>query len=730
MGSDQPDWIGRELRLLAEADAVLASSLEESTRLQAVAQLVVPTLADWCAIDLYDQDTLRPVAIAHANPARLDLLGELRRRYPPGPEDWQSDWEALRTGVPQLTTELPESLLEVYARDDRHLELLRALAPRSLMLVPLETGGAMLGLVTFGLAESGRRYGQDDLALAQELARRCALAIENGRLARAAQEVMQGWTESLAQLDTLLAAAPAGLAFLDRDLRYVRVNEALASLNGVSAEAHRGRAVAEIIPRLAPMVEPLMRRVLETGVPVLNLELRSKMADLPGEPHTWLASFYPVRARTSEILGLGVVVLEVTEQRRAEEARAQLALERVARAEAVADEARLHHLLEAVPDAIVTVDREGRIVLVNVQTERLFGYTREELLGKPVEVLVPERLREAHVRHREAYALSSYTRPMGVSAKLVGRRKEGGEFPIDISISPVESDGQLLVTAMVRDLSQRPVPDRGEWAFVATVAHELRNPLTTVRGYAQLMQQRGSYSERALDAIVAQADRLNRLVDDLLGAALLETERLRLRPSPVDLAELARACVRTAGGLTRRYRLLVEAPATMPPGSWDRGRLEQVLQNLLSNAIRYSPGGGDVVVRVEDLGSEARLSVRDQGIGIPPEALPRLFERFYRVEDAAAAGVQGLGLGLYVVRSLVEAHGGRLDVASTPGAGSTFTVTLPYEPGTPRATAAAGVEVSPPSQTTSPDEKEIVHDQRIVTLPFPQDWDKESEDGG
>lgn len=195
------------------------------------------------------------------------------------------------------------------------------------------------------------------------------------------------------------------------------------------------------------------------------------------------------------------------------------------------------------------------------------------------------------------------------------------------------------------------------------------------------MRRRGAYSEQATERIEAQVGLLERLIGDLSDVAGLQARRLELLPRRVDLGVLVRDCVDQVRRQDTSHVVQVAVPAGALEGTWDPERLSQVLQNLLANAIKYSPDGGTVAVTVEDLGDRAQVSIRDMGLGIPPEALPRLFDQFYRVEEHR--GAPGLGLGLYIARSLIEAHGGRIRAESEgPGQGSTFLFTLPYEPPT------------------------------------------------
>ncbi|MCC7104380.1 MAG: response regulator, partial [Chloroflexi bacterium] len=203
---------------------------------------------------------------------------------------------------------------------------------------------------------------------------------------------------------------------------------------------------------------------------------------------------------------------------------------------------------------------------------------------------------------------------------------------------------------------------------------------------AQLMQRREQYSERAVEAILGQTRQLERLIDDLLDITRASTGRLELQFADTDLLALAQNAVDEAQAPTSLHRVRLRAPHRPIRGAWDADRLGQVFRNLLSNAIKYSPAGGEIVVRVRPEATAATITVIDQGQGIPEEALPRLFDRFYRVAHGAGQA-SGLGLGLAITKTRVEAHGGRIEVASTLGQGSTFTVHLPYdgvgEPGAP-----------------------------------------------
>lgn len=355
-------------------------------------------------------------------------------------------------------------------------------------------------------------------------------------------------------------------------------------------------------------------------------------------------------------------------------------------------------LLESVPDAMVIMDQAGSITFANGHAERLFGYPRDELIGKPVELLLPARFRGMHRLHRGGYQSAPRARPMGLGLDLSGLHKDGGEFPAEISLAPVEVDGQPWVIAAVRDVTERrkteerarlwrkaqeEVRERDE--FLSVASHELRTPVTALQLQLQLLQRAARRSAELLPgdlgerfaSLERQTRRLSLLVNELLDVSRMRLGRVELRLEPLDLAELAREAAGHVEPELARSGSSLALDLQPVVGRWDRLRLEQVIANLLMNASKFGEGR-PIELRVEPGADGALLRVSDHGIGISTEQQERVFERFVRAVPAQNFG--GLGLGLYIARQLVEAHGGAIEVESAPGAGATFTVRLPLEP--------------------------------------------------
>jgi len=364
-----------------------------------------------------------------------------------------------------------------------------------------------------------------------------------------------------------------------------------------------------------------------------------------------------------------------------------------------ADE-RFRMALEAAPVAIILADHAGTIVMANAFTEKLLGYDRGELVGAALDRLVPERYRATHARHREGFRRDMRSRAMGAGRELFALRKDGSEVPVEIGLSPVLTERNSFVLAALTDVTDRrrireelvALKEKAEELnrmkdqFLASLSHELRTPINAIMGYAQLLAMDTLPEDRvahALDSIERNAKSQARLIDSLLDLSRIHVGNFELHVATLDLAAvLARAMDVVRPAADARGVQLELAPVPGIVGlQGDAERLQQVFWNLLANAVKFTPRGGRVTVRVERAANDVRIEIADSGRGIRAEFLPHVFERFAQGERSDATGEhRGLGLGLAIVSDLVQAHGGTVTAASPgPGHGSTFTVALPIE---------------------------------------------------
>jgi PAS domain S-box-containing protein len=398
---------------------------------------------------------------------------------------------------------------------------------------------------------------------------------------------------------------------------------------------------------------------------------------------------------------VGVSVSPVRDSNGAVIGAASIARDVVSRLKA---ERSFSRLVMAATDAMVIVDSRGRIVLVNERTERLFGYSAAELVGQPVEMLVPHQLRGSHVRQRNNFLAAPQIRQMGTGLELSGRRRDGTEFPIEISLAPIDTDEGSMASAAIRDITERVGAEhalaaardealaaaRVKSQFVAMVSHEIRTPMNGVIGLTALLLETPlqPVQKRYAEAIRSSGRALLTIINDILDFSKIEAGKIELIETDFELDNLIESAVQVAAEAGRGKDIEVACyyPPALPPAvRGDDGRLRQVLLNLLGNAVKFTEHG-EVTLLAHPAASapdgrpQATFTVTDTGIGIAPSDLRLLFQPFSQVDAATNRQFGGTGLGLTIARQLIELMGGHLDVRSQPVQGSQFSFTIPLTP--------------------------------------------------
>ncbi len=339
--------------------------------------------------------------------------------------------------------------------------------------------------------------------------------------------------------------------------------------------------------------------------------------------------------------------------------------------------------VEACPNSMVMTDGGGRIVFVNAETERLFDYPRHELIGQPIEILIAERLRSGHLQQRARFAHQPKPRRMGERNELQGRRRDRGEFPVEIGLNPIRTGEDLLVLSVISDISERKRVERLKDDFVSTVSHELRTPLTSIAGSLGLLigGAAGTLPEPAGRLIrIAQSNsqRLVRLINDILDIEKIESGQIAFQFKRLSARAVVEQVIEASRGFADGFHVPVRLDDDAASEVYaNSDRFAQVVTNLLSNAIKFSPPNGEVLVSVDQYEDSVRIAVRDHGQGIPKEFRPRIFEKFAQADASDARQKGGTGLGLSIVRQIIARLGGTVGFEDAIGGGTIFYVELP-----------------------------------------------------
>ena len=433
-------------------------------------------------------------------------------------------------------------------------------------------------------------------------------------------------------------------------------NSAAESLYGYTAAEAIGKEIGLIVPadRLAEHRAVLAKALREEAIEEMETVRLAK----DGRRIDVALSIRPIGRPSGKIVGVLKVTRDITTQKLTEE--------------------KFRLAVESCPSGMVIVDRFGKIVLVNGEIERLFGYGRDELLGRKIDLLVPESLRAQHILHRDSFTRHPEARRMGAGRDLFGRRKDGTEIPVEVGLNPIHTREGPLILSVIVDISERKRVERLKDDFVSTVSHELRTPLTSITASLGLLALPGhiamsEMAKRLVTIANSNSARLVRLINDILDVEKIEAGKLAFDIKRVGLRSIIEQTIEASKALADSTGVTLRLQQSDNFEVYaDADRLTQVITNLLSNAIKFSPQQAEVTVAIENRGEYVRTTVRDHGPGISAAFTPRLFEKFAQADASNARQKSGTGLGLSIVKQIVQRLGGDVGYADAPGGGAEF----------------------------------------------------------
>ncbi len=333
-------------------------------------------------------------------------------------------------------------------------------------------------------------------------------------------------------------------------------------------------------------------------------------------------------------------------------------------------------------DGILIIDKEQRILGFNPALERMSGWKPEDVRGQPcsevLRICAPVKPHEKFILRK----IDALNAPNPVEALLIAR--DGGQISVEANYAAIQAEGGEVLGSVIglRDITARKEAQELQTTFLSVISHELQTPIAIIEGYAGLLSEEGmdlpkDQMREKLKAIKEESRRLSEMVDTLLYASRIQAGGLELRREPVDVPSLIRRVAQRMGQISKLHAISVDLPSSFPTVIADYERVQEVLTNLIDNAMKYSPKGGPIRIEGEVRSNEVVISVVDSGPGIPRGDRERVFDRFFRREGGIATVAKGTGLGLFICKSIVEAHGGRIWVDSPPDGGSRFRFTLP-----------------------------------------------------
>ncbi|MGI8419503.1 MAG: PAS domain S-box protein [Candidatus Levyibacteriota bacterium] len=667
------------LKFLAEASRLLFSSVDHIKTLQNITDLIIPHFADYTRIVVVDNKKhIKEIAINHVDPKKIPLVKELYETYV-NENRTHGIHKLLTTGMSEIIPEMSPEVYKSVEDNPRLAVILKALHLTSYMGVPMKARGKTIGAIIFSSTHPTKRYSQEDLAFAEELANRAALAIDNANLFEEVQEELKerrraerAFKESESRKTAFFETALDAIITINAKGQIIEFNPAAERMFGYPHKKAIGLEMASLIvpSGLRSAHRNGLSHYLKTGnEKILNKRIEIIAQHKDGE-------LFPVELtitrvpNTAEVLFTGTIQ-DITKRKENEN-------------KLFASEERLRLALEAGQIGVWDWNIAQNTLVWSDRVYEFYGATRENFevnYDNFSKYIFPEDKQRADNAIRKVLEGKEEYNIVYRILTLLGEIR----WIASRAIVTRDKDGKpLRMLGATSDVTEQKKVEQDKNDFVSIATHELKTPVTSIKAYAQVLQRKfqragDEHSAGQLDKMNAQLDKLTSLISDLLDATKIESGQLQMHQETFDFDKLVLEITEELQRTTEKHVITINGKSKQKITA-DRERTGQVLTNLISNAIKYSPHTEKIIVQPAVNNTHIQLCVKDFGVGIPRKKQGQVFERFYRVSGPKEITFPGLGLGLYISSEIIKRQGGKIWVESEENKGTTFCFTLPLIP--------------------------------------------------
>jgi PAS domain S-box-containing protein len=639
---------------------LLGTSIDYRTTLKNISESIVPSLADYTRIVLVDENKrILEIFAHHSDPKKVKYVEELYDAYKSDSSTSYGVEHIVETGKSEIMSVVSPQTIDAYKTKKDVREIVDKLSLTSYMGVPLKVKNKVIGSITFSSIKKDRIYTKEDLLFAEEVARRVSSAIENARAFMHSQKSL----EAEERLSSIISFSDDAIMSKTLDGTITSWNKAAERMFGYTAKEAIGKSITITIPKDLWSEEKEIIKRIRKGLHIDHYETVRIRKN--GQRFSVSVSISAIKNSQGKVVGAPNITRDITEKKDAENELAHLA-----------------SLVESSSDAIWSRTLDSKILSWNKGAEMMYGYTAKEVIGNRIKHLVVPEEKRSEI---EALTIKILNGESVQTLESVRITKDKRRIDVSMTMSPLKDpqDNIIGVSAIVRNITEQKEQEKLKDEFISMASHELKTPITSMKMFLDILHNNLSKNSNVealgyVKRIKDQANKIRDLVNDLLDISRIETGKLQFNKEHFFLEEILFDTIEGIQPAVARHELDFIHEDKLPVYG-DRFRIYQVITNLLTNAVKYSPKKDRIIIKAKKNCNNAIVSVQDFGVGIPKDKHEKIFEKLYQVTDPDVKTFPGLGMGLYISNEIVKRHKGRMWVKSEKGKGSTFYFSLPLD---------------------------------------------------